>query len=671
MTVFVDVDYGNNRLLVRYTYSIDDFDKLKSCKFLRPKNRGKNPHPDESYFYGKLSWETAHELRRVFGDGMELTLECKMWGHRVKAEAELLMSLASAEDAELLLVPDLLPEMYELIDKGMTTSLLGDKKPYNQEDGRPRPFQKADIAFMAARGKSGNFNHQGLGKTIEVIGAIAESDCLFGNNLIACPVVSKESVWGYEWNSWVRDVPIIITPEGRDRRIRAINEALQLREDGYAFTLVVNPAMLKMKSKFRKCGDHKSGDHSVHEMRRCGLCDEFFEPEYPQLFEFEWDWFVMDEIQKMGIYNMSSMTYKALQKVPATNRVAMSGTPFGGKAIHVYHILHLLDPVEFSNKMEFAERWLNVSKNDSRHVPEEKRAFSTVIGELRSCRRHPDLMSDEQNDCPDCNKIRQPFWDMLSTYAIRRTKDIYLAELPPKNRIELWVEMTPEQERQYKQFEQEAEITISDYDLGSVGILAEYARLKQFAGAVQDVVVTEQATDEHPIKYRLVPTYDSPKLPQIWELMEGLGIPQKEPVDGEMQQMLIFSESTSMINMVTRWLNEQGVPSESLTGETPQSKRPDMVRRFQDGKFRVMCLNTKAAGVSINLDRANTAIFLDETWNPDDQEQAEDRIHRGSRIHQVTIYYIRTLKTIQEMIRRKTERKDTSNKVILKLRKPD
>lgn len=96
-----------------------------------------------------------------------------------------------------------------------------------------------------------------------------------------------------------------------------------------------------------------------------------------------------------------------------------------------------------------------------------------------------------------------------------------------------------------------------------------------------------------------------------------------------------------------------------------------MVNRFQKGQFRVMCLNTKAAGVSINLDRASTAIFLDETWNPDDQEQAEDRIHRGSRIHQVTIYYIRTKKTIQELIRRKTERKDHSNKVILKLRRPE
>lgn len=184
--------------------------------------------------------------------------------------------------------PELLPEMYRLIDTGRSTTLLGERKPYNQEDGRPRPFQKADIAFMATRGISGNFNHQGMGKTIELLGAIAESDCLYGHNLIACPIVSKTSVWEHEWNSWVRDVPIIVTPEGRDRRIKSINEALQLREDGYAFTLVVNPAMLKMVSRFRKCGDHKTGQHSVHEMRRCGLCDEYFEPEYPQLYEIDW-----------------------------------------------------------------------------------------------------------------------------------------------------------------------------------------------------------------------------------------------------------------------------------------------------------------------------------------------------------------------------------------------
>jgi SNF2 family DNA or RNA helicase len=80
-------------------------------------------------------------------------------------------------------------------------------------------------------------------------------------------------------------------------------------------------------------------------------------------------------------------------------------------------------------------------------------------------------------------------------------------------------------------------------------------------------------------------------------------------------------------------------------------------------------MNVGAGGSSINLDRASTVIFLDETWNPDDQEQAEDRVHRGSRIHQVQIYYIRTKDTIEEEIQQRVLDKSRINRDIMDLRR--
>lgn len=688
MAVFLDIDEENQLLIARFTYSRQTLEILSGMPGMKSKARGKNPDPDESYFTCKLTWDNALELRRQFGDELNMTPAVKVWGHYQKASIGKVRKLAQSEDADLELVPSLLPEMYQLITEGSAMTLLGERKP--EEGGKPRPFQKADIKFGAERGNSGNFNHPGLGKTIEAIGVIAESGALHSANLVIAPKVSLNSVWSREWRSWVRDVPMYTAPEGRSARQDLLRKLRGKVARGEGFTLVVNPAMIKFKSEFRECSMHE-GDMCLecgepqgefhkqgtgHRFRRgkpakvavkrsCDHCEETLVPEYPELFDIQWHWVVADEIHDMGLYDMSSMTYKALAKIPRKNFYPMSGTPFGGKGIYVYHVLHLIDPKEFSNKMDFARRWLNVTSNSSGYGnPNAK-----VIGELKSCHRHPNVMSDEDLECELCDEIRQPFWDMLSSWAVRRTKKEYIPDLPDKMYEDRWVDMTPAQEVQYTQFKEEAEITIDEYELGAVGILAEYARLKQFAGAVQTVEILEEATIEHPAKYRLIPTYDSPKLPELMGIMHELGIPQKVPVGGEMQQLVVFSESTQMIKMTCRWLNEQGIHAEMITGDTKQTDRDRLVEGFQAGMFRVILLNIKAAGVSINLDRANTAVFFDETWNPDKQEQAEDRLHRGSRMHQVRIIYIRTKGTIQEDIRKKTKRKDKANRVILKLRK--
>jgi SNF2 family DNA or RNA helicase len=88
-----------------------------------------------------------------------------------------------------------------------------------------------------------------------------------------------------------------------------------------------------------------------------------------------------------------------------------------------------------------------------------------------------------------------------------------------------------------------------------------------------------------------------------------------------------------------------------LTGETPAGRRAQMVKQFQEtDEVQVFMLNTKAGGVALTLDAADYLVLLDETTVPDDQEQVEDRIHRASRIHNVTIYTLRTLGTLDEEI---------------------
>ena len=69
--------------------------------------------------------------------------------------------------------------------------------------------------------------------------------------------------------------------------------------------------------------------------------------------------------------------------------------------------------------------------------------------------------------------------------------------------------------------------------------------------------------------------------------------------------------------------------------------------------------------MSLTLDRADDIVILDETFIPDDQEQVEDRVHRVSRDHNVTVHYVRSLGTIEERIAKLTFSRDSLQKQLL------
>jgi SNF2 family DNA or RNA helicase len=130
---------------------------------------------------------------------------------------------------------------------------------------------------------------------------------------------------------------------------------------------------------------------------------------------------------------------------------------------------------------------------------------------------------------------------------------------------------------------------------------------------------------------------------------------------------VITSQYTEVIDSLADYLRSIKVEYLIITGAVNEANRMRATELFQsEGGPRVMLMNTKAGGVSITLDAyCSELVEIDETWVPDDQEQVEDRIHRVSRIHQVTIYRLTTLGTIDERIREITEDKDKIQKTIL------
>jgi SNF2 family DNA or RNA helicase len=116
------------------------------------------------------------------------------------------------------------------------------------------------------------------------------------------------------------------------------------------------------------------------------------------------------------------------------------------------------------------------------------------------------------------------------------------------------------------------------------------------------------------------------------------------------RKVVIASQYTKVVDAFARQLHKDGIQSYTLTGDTKMAARKDMVEDFQTNPDSpaVFFINTFAGGVAITLDAADDLIFLDETYIPDDQEQVEDRIHRVSRIHNVTIWNLKSIGSVEE-----------------------
>lgn len=638
MSVYAELE--GDRIEITYSGFNPNF--LKLLKKLKNSHFKAKPYP---HWWMKKDIESAKMLRGVFGEELELGPLLKRWAKETMRKQRNLAKIALADTAELQRLPEVLPELGRKIHVG-PRGVAMTKREFLAALKEPPSYQAADVLFMATADNPMNLNQPGTGKTLTTIGAIYEGALERGPKLIVAPMTSLDVVWEEELTRYT-DQPVLRFGWNKNERIRLITQATDMVETGDDFWMVVNPQSFQYNRTWEYCDDHaklkaEGVRLTLGKLHQCIDCKEVLTSEYPEVLWIPWSVAVVDEFDKMGLGNPDTLTYQTLEVINATKKMILSGTPIGGVPIKLFGILSYLHPDIFTSKWGFANQWLDVTKESYELRGEEKE--TRVIGDVREDRE-------------------QAFYEMLSSYMVRRTKEECLPWLPPKLYIEIKAEMSGKQEAQYREFAREAEIRIDEEELNATSVLAEYTRLKQFANAAMTILGRND--EGRPI---LRPTTDSCKLPHVIELLEERGIKAKGKSVGD-QQVVIFSQFTQIVDMITEELQRLGYPAEKLTGATRPDRRADLQRGFQAGKFRVLVMNVKAGGVSITLDMADTVIFLDETWNPDDQEQAEDRIHRASRIHQVTVYYIRTKKTIEQYIQAKVLDKSRINKNILDLRR--
>jgi SNF2 family DNA or RNA helicase len=577
-----------------------------------------------------LNLDSARTLAQQLGPALVMGPALKHWGKEAVKREKNMQSMAALDDYP--------------VEKLAMSKKLPDLAAWL------RPYQRADVHHLAATSAL-NLNEQRLGKTPETIAAIFESGLEHGPHLVCAPLTGLNTVWRYEIERWTDKLEKpheVITYSGQltaAERKAAIDEFWKCVDEDWPVWFVCTFATVR------------DGN------------EPFMDPEE---FPDGWASFIIDEYHKSGLPRASGKDDKrsnsqfalACKKVPAQRKYALSGTPMGGKPIKLWGALHFLYPKQYTSKWQWAKTWLDVNNN----------GYGTDYGTVQRGKE-------------------DQFYGAISPYVVRRLRSEVLPQLPPAQWIDVWCEMTPKQEKQYREFAAKAEATIDELQLNAIGILAEYARLKVFADAYCDTMIEKMITCtrcqgegfidgqvcprclgmkerkyQHP-----VPSRESGKLPYLMERLAEQGIVPRGSKDDESSGdslAIVASQFKDVADMVHEYLNEVGIPAVKITGDTKEQDRVDHQMLFrQDGKRkegdpRVIVLSTTAGGVAITLDMVENVHILDETWVPDDQEQLADRAVNTSRMHQIGVYVYRSRGTVEEHINKTNIDKGSINKEI-------
>lgn len=520
-----------------------------------------------------------------------------------------------------------------------------------------RSYQRAGVKFLSGNEYSLLADEPGLGKTLQTISALISSE-VEGDVLVLAPTVAANISWPEEIRKWAQRDEVLVVSGNRAKREKALAK-LRKKSKAKRRWVLCNTEMVR--TVYEEKGIDSDGN----------AVPARYVPHYPELFFLskeqkalrEWAAIVVDEAHN-SLITTKSQPYKQtltrrgfsrLHTSPGGKRIAISGTPFRGKPQNLWGILNWLNPQRYKSYWKWADKWFDVTKG----------YFGGV----------EDMTLKETS--------KKAFYKSIQPIMIRRTKQEVAPDLPPKmyagslppgieydtpdqreGLVGHWLEMEPKQARAYAEMQEFATAALDNGTLVANGVLAELTRLKQFATSFGKLDVKLDAEGFE------VPTF-SPSLPSnklnwLLEFLLELGIDGKPTKNT--RKVVVASQFTSIIDAFAEEIEKKlkGIKILKITGKVNMNDRELAVDRFQhDDEYPVLMLNTKAGGVALTLDRADDIVILDETFIPDDQTQVEDRIHRVSRMHNVTVHYTRSIGTIEERIAKKTIDRDNLQKQLL------
>ena len=291
--------------------------------------------------------------------------------------------------------------------------------------------------------------------------------------------------------------------------------------------------------------------------------------------------------------NPLTQTARAAKKIQSVHHFALTGTPVENSLEELWSIFHVVFPELFLGLKEY-------SKLSRENIARRIRPF-----------------------------------------LLRRLKEDVLSELPEKIESLEAVELFPEQKKLYAAYLAKLRHdTLKHLDKDTlrknrIKILAGLTRLRQICC--------------HPSLFVDGYKGKSAKFEQLMQIV-------KESKQAG-RRVLIFSQFTKMLGLISRELTKEGLPFFYLDGQTPAEERMEICNRFNLGERDLFLISLKAGGTGLNLMSADTVILYDTWWNPAVEEQAADRAHRIGQKNVVQVIKLIAHGTIEEKMNELQEKK--------------
>ncbi len=486
------------------------------------------------------------------------------------------LKLTTEDDEDLELEVDRNSSLADMLNK------LGDKSQLQAIDnpehlqGNLREYQKRGVSwlqYLEQLGLNGCLaDDMGLGKTIQVIARLLQERELAQKagikNIPPTLLIAPTSVvgnWYHEIQKFAPQLQATIHHgTQRAKESKAFKQACREND-----LLITSFALARLDAKL--------------------------------LGEIKWHRIVLDEAQ--NIKNPKAALTKAILKLNAPHRLAVTGTPIENRLLDLWSIFNFLNPGYLGNQTQF--------------------------------RRNFELPIQKNNDIRQSVTLKK----LVEPFILRRVKtdQSIIKDLPDKVEQKLFCNLTKEQASLYQAVVKDVETKINELEgIQRKGlILATLTKLKQICN--------------HPMQFLQDGSEFTPershKLTRLSEMVE-------EVLD-EGESLLIFTQFTELGQALEKYLRQVcHYKTYYLSGSTSRKKREQMIVEFQDPETEpsIFVLSLKAGGVGITLTKANHVFHFDRWWNPAVEDQATDRAFRIGQQRNVFVHKFVAMGTLEERI---------------------
>uniref|UniRef100_A0A7S3VCZ0 Chromatin-remodeling complex ATPase chain n=1 Tax=Chaetoceros debilis TaxID=122233 RepID=A0A7S3VCZ0_9STRA len=501
-------------------------------------------------------------------------------------------------------------------DGGMDDHVFLTRQPREIKFGTMKPYQLEGLNWMihlAEKGLNGILaDEMGLGKTLQSISILAyqyEYQQIQGPHLVCVPK-STLSNWMKELARWCPCLRAIKFHGSREERQDMIynyfsNEAAAHDGKRPSLPQIPNP-------------DDPEGaliDDNSQNPRGWDVCVTTYEVvnnEKAALGKFGWKYLVIDEAHRLK--NETSMFSNVVRQFSTSHRLLLTGTPLQNNLHELWALLNFLLPDIFSSSAQFDE-WFDLDIDD-------QDAKQEMISQL--------------------HKVLRPF-------MLRRLKADVAKGLPPKTETLVMVGMSKMQKQLYKKLLlRDIESLTSNKNQNRTAVLNIVMQLRKCCGHPYLFEGVEDRTLD-PLGEHLVDNCG--KLNMVDKLLKRL----KE----KGSRVLIFTQMTRVLDILEDFMNMRGYQYCRIDGNTDYAVRESSIDGFNEENSEKFCfiLSTRAGGLGINLQTADTVILYDSDWNPQADLQAQDRCHRLGQKKPVSIYRLVSENTVEEKIVERAQQK--------------